>query len=84
MLNIYDYWFDSDGNMHEISKMDDNYINNCLRQLDRWCNSWHGIVPEQLTREELNNKDKVGTKAWFVFNGLAYVEVFCEELRNRK
>ena len=31
----YEYWFDADGNPHEISKMDDRYIGNCIKQLKK-------------------------------------------------
>ena len=83
-MNIYDYWHDADGNPHEISKMDDTYILNCIKQLQKMLDAWHGIIPEQLTKEEVKKKDTVGTKAWFVFHGIVYIDKFCEELNKRK
>lgn len=62
--------------------MDINYIKNCLNQLQKWLNAWHGIIPEQLTDDELKGKDEVGMKAWFVFNGLNYIETFCNGIKN--
>lgn len=80
---MYDYWFDADGNPHEISKMDSEYISNCLNQLNKMLNAWHGIIPEQLTREEIKQKDTVGMKAWFVFHGNEYIGKLSEELKRR-
>ena len=81
---MYDYWFDSDGKAHEIARMDSDYILSCLKQLRRMLESWRGIIPEQLTVEELKQKDEVGMKAWFVFNGIPYIDVFCKELDRRE
>ena len=81
---MYDYWFDADGKAHEIAKMDSGYILSCLKQLRRMLESWRGIIPEQLTNEELKQKDEVGMKAWFVFNGIPYIEAFCKELDKRE
>ena len=78
------YWFDSDGYPHEISKMETGYIYNCLNQLKKALNLWHGIIPEQLTREELVDKGKVMSKAWFVLHGIEYIDAFCEELKKRQ
>ena len=82
-MGKYEYWFDADGNPHEISKMDTQYIQNCLNQLVKMLDSWHGIIPEQLSKEELMQKDEVGMKAWFVFNGINYMNAFTEELDRR-
>lgn len=79
----YEYWFDGDGNSHEIAKMDTQYIQNCLNQLNKWLDSWGGIIPEQLTAEELKDKDEVGKKAWFVFHGINYINAFGEEIDKR-
>ena len=83
-MNLYEYWFDADGNPHEISKMDDIYIGNCIKQLKKMLDAWHGIIPERLTEEELNQKDDVGSMAWFVFHGLSYIDALCKELDKRK
>ena len=80
---MYEYWFDSESKAHEISKMDSGYIKNCLKQLKKMLDSWGGSIPEQLTAEELQQKDEVGMKAWFVFNGLEYIEAFRRELEHR-
>ena len=80
----YEYWFDADGNPHEISKMDDRYIGNCIKHLKKMLDAWHGIIPERLTEEELKQKDDVGSMAWFVFHGLSYIDVLCKELDRRK
>lgn len=82
--NIYNYWFDADGKPHEIRKMDLQYIQNCLQQLEKMLSSWHGIIPENLTDEELQKKDEVGQKAWFVFHGIKYIDAFYCELEKRK
>lgn len=81
---MYEYWFDSEGNAHEISKMDTCYIYNCLRQLNKMLDSWHGILPEMLNAEEMKQRNEVGMKAWFVFNGINYINAFCKELECRK
>mgnify|MGYP004679064975 CR=1 FL=1 len=83
IYNIYDYWFDGNGDMHEISKMDTQYIQNCLGQLNKMLQSWRGIIPERLTDEELLGRDKVGQKAWFVFHGIPYIDAFLRELKKR-
>lgn len=80
----YEYWFDGEGNMHEIAKMDTPYIINCLHQLEKMLPLWRGIIPEQLTKEELKQKDEVGMKAWFVFHGPDYIDAFVNELDRRK
>lgn len=80
---MYKYWFDSEGNAHKIEEMETSYISNCLRQLGKMLDSWRGIIPEQLSNEELKQKDKVGMKAWFVFNGISYIDAFNKELENR-
>lgn len=80
---MYEYWFDADGKAHEISKMDTAYIGSCLKQLRKMLDSWRGIIPEQLTEEELRQKDDVGMKAWFVFHGISYIDAFCKELDKR-
>lgn len=82
-MSKYEYWFDGDGNSHEIAKMDTQYIRNCQNQLLKMLDSWQGIIPEQLSDEELKSKDEVGMKAWFVFNGIAYMNAFSEELDKR-
>ena len=46
--------------------------------------AWSGIIPEQLTKEEMNQKDEVGMKAWFVLHGISYIDAFCQELDRRK
>ena len=81
---MYEYWFDPDGNMHEISKMETSYIGNCISMLGKMLQNWAGIIPEQLSEEELKQKDEVGMKAWFVFNGINYIDAFCKELEKRK
>ena len=80
---MYDYWFDADGKAHEIARMDTDYIINCLNELKKMLDAWHGIIPEQLTDEELKQKDCVAMKAWFVFNGIPYIDAFCKELKRR-
>ena len=45
-MENYEYWFDAEGNPHEISKMNTQYIKNCLKQLHNMLNSWRGIAPE--------------------------------------
>lgn len=81
---MFEYWFDSYGQAHEISKMDTEYICNCLRNLNKWLTLWRGVIPEQLTTEEMKDRNRVGMKAWFVFNGIQYIESFCAELERRK
>lgn len=83
-MNNYDYWFDGEGNAHEISKMNTSYIYHCINTLNDALVSWRGIIPEQLDEDELRDKDKVLSKAWFVFNGIKYIDVFCDEIRKRK
>ena len=80
---MYKYRFDADGKAHEITKMETAYICNCLKQLEKMSGLWHGVIPEQLTPEELTLKNEVGMKAWFVFNGIEYIGAFCEELDRR-
>ena len=80
----YEYWFDSEGKMHEIAKMDTLYIERCLKQLGKWLSTWRGIVPDQLTQDERKQKDEVGRKAWFVFHGINYIDAFTAELEKRK
>ena len=82
-MENYEYWFDAEGNPHEISKMNTQYIKNCLKQLHNMLNSWRGIAPEELSMEELKDKDEVGMKAWFVFNGIKYIHAFTEEFDRR-
>jgi hypothetical protein len=82
-MSKYEYWVDADENAHIISKMDTQYIQNCLNQLRKWLDAWHGIIPEQLTAKELKKKDEVGMKAWFVFNGIGYIDAFVEEINKR-
>lgn len=82
-MRNYIYWFDAMNQCHEISKMDTQYIYNCLKELKKMLDSWHGIIPEQLTEEELKLKDEVGMKAWFVFHGTNYIDAFCNELKRR-
>lgn len=79
-----EYWFDADNKPHDISKMDESYISRCLNDLRNCLELWRGIIPEQLTKEELNDKDNVMSKAWFVLNGIDYINSFCEELKKRK
>lgn len=82
-MSKYEYWFDGDGIPHEIAKMDTQYIINCQNQLLKMLDSWHGIIPEQLSDDELESKNEVGMKAWFVFNGIEYMNAFSEELNKR-
>lgn len=84
IFNIYDYWVDGEGKLHKISQMDTQYIHNCLDQLKKMLNRWRGIIPENLTDDELKKKDEVGQKAWFVLNGIPYIDAFCSELKKRK
>lgn len=79
-MDIFDYWFDGDGNIHKISDMDDNYIQNCIRQLEKMNDGWWDIDVSDLSRNELKDKDKVGSKAWFVLFGKKYLEVLKFEL----
>lgn len=81
---MFEYWFDADEKAHLISKMDITYISNCLQQLSKMLYAWRGIVPEQLTAAELKQKYEVGKKAWFVFNGVGYIDAFSNELKKRK
>lgn len=83
-MRKYEYWFDADGRAHEIVKMDTDYIYNCLNQLGKWLENWGNIIPEQLSDDELKDKDEVGMKAWFVFNGISYIDVFCAEIKRRQ
>ena len=83
-MNMYDYWFDASGGAHEISKMETFYIQNCLKRLKKMLVVWSGIIPEQLTKEEMKQKDEVGMKAWFVLHGISYIDAFCQELDRRK
>lgn len=81
---MYEFWFDSSGKAHDISRMDTGYIMNCLNMLNNMLSSWRGIIPEQLNNEELRDKSVVGTKAWFVFYGIGYIDSFCAEIDRRK
>lgn len=82
-MKLYDYWIDAYGNSHAISDMNTQYISHCLNQLRKWLDAWHGIIPEMLTAEEMKQRDEVGMKAWFTFNGIPYIEAFCAELKKR-
>ena len=80
----YEYWFDPEGKMYKISEMDTSYILNCLNQLNKMLPTWRGITPEDLTREDLKQKDVVGMEAWFVFHGINYINAFKKELSRRE
>ena len=79
-----EYWFDAEGKPHLIKDMDEDYILNCLKNLEKWLKNWEEVLPTELNEYEMKQKDKVGMKAWFVFNGIDYINTFCDELDRRK
>lgn len=83
-MSLYDYWIDGNLDIHDIYTMDSEYITNCLNALDNCLRIWRNIVPEQLSREDMLHIGQPLSKAWFVFNGIEYIDMLCGELERRK
>lgn len=80
----YEVWTDAYNKLHEISKMDESYIINCIKQLELMAGTWRYVKITDLTKSEKKDADLVGSKAWFVEHGKSFIRAFKEELVKRE
>ena len=80
----YEVWIDAYNNKHIVSEMSDDYIKNCLGQIEKMSFGLKNTTPSNLTDSEMKSVDEVGTKAWYVVHGENYRKAFEKELTGRQ
>lgn len=85
-MNIYDIWIDGAGMPHVISEMDDIYLCNCYKNLQKWRKMTRYECIENfhaLTESQQAEITKVGSAAWCFLNCDSYIDTFYTELERR-
>ncbi len=79
---IYEVWTDADNKLHALYEMDEQYINNCINQIERVCKNY-GIRKTDGYASDFVGEFKPLTREWCINYANGYLKAFKEELSSR-